>query len=73
MRLILILLRYVQDNKWNDALNLCRTTDDGMLWGCLAVLSTQSGSDSLNVAEEAFAAIGHHEKVFYIQHLKVNN
>nr|XP_022919132.1 intraflagellar transport protein 80 homolog [Onthophagus taurus] len=66
-----LLHRYIQDGKWTDALNICRTTEDVALWTCLAVLATQSQSaDTLDVAEEAYAAINQFDKVFYIQHLK---
>lgn len=41
-----------------------------MLWVCLAVLSVHSGADHLDIAEEAFAAINHYDKVLYLQHLK---
>lgn len=64
--------RYVQGNKWQDALGLCRNADDNILWVCLAVLATQAGADHLDIAEEAFAVINHYDKVLYLQHLKVN-
>ncbi|XP_074029895.1 intraflagellar transport protein Oseg5 isoform X3 [Leptinotarsa decemlineata] len=62
--------RYVRENKWTDALNLCRTTNDETAWACLAVLATQSNSETIDVAEEAYANINHHEKVFFLQHIK---
>lgn len=65
------ILRYVQENRWQDALNLCRGADDNILWVCLAVLATQSGADHFDIAEEAFAVINHYDKVLYLQHLKV--
>lgn len=61
---------YIQNNKWSDALNLCRTIDETTLWACLAVMATQSASDALDIAEEAYAAINQYDKVLYIQHLK---
>lgn len=67
----ILFFRYVQDNKWTDALNLCRTTNDVALWACLAILATQLNGDSLDIAEESYAAINQYDKVFYIQHLKV--
>ncbi|EFA04099.2 intraflagellar transport protein 80 homolog [Tribolium castaneum] len=65
-----ILHRCIQDNKWSDALNLCRSTNDETLWACLAVLTTQSSADVIDIAEEAFANINHFDKVFYIQYAK---
>ncbi|XP_068902733.1 intraflagellar transport protein 80 homolog [Tenebrio molitor] len=65
-----ILHKYIQDNKWTDALNLCRSTKEHTLWACLAVLTIQSSADVIDIAEEAFANINHYEKVFYIQYVK---
>ncbi|XP_023311105.1 intraflagellar transport protein 80 homolog [Anoplophora glabripennis] len=62
--------KYVQDNKWSDALNLCRTINSETAWACLAVLATQTNSDTIDIAEEAYANINHHEKVFYLQYVK---
>lgn len=42
-----------------------------MAWACLAVLATQSNSETIDIAEEAFANINHYEKVYYIQYIKV--
>lgn len=65
-----ILLRYIQENKWNDALNLCRSMSNSTLWACLAVHATQINNDTIDIAEEAFAHVNHYDKVFFIQHLK---
>lgn len=62
--------KYMNENKWTDALNLCRSLNDVTSWACLAVLSTQSKYEFLDIAEEAFANINHHDKVLYIQFLK---
>ncbi|CAH1117583.1 unnamed protein product [Phaedon cochleariae] len=62
--------KYAQDNQWTEALNLCRTTNNETVWACLAVLAIQSNSDTIDIAEEAFANINHHEKVFFLQHIK---
>ncbi|KAI4465027.1 outer segment 5 [Holotrichia oblita] len=59
-----LLHRYVQDNKWTDALNLCRTTNDVVLWSCLAILATQLNGDTLDIAEESYAAINQYDKEF---------
>lgn len=61
----------MEDNKWTDALNLCRTINNDTAWACLAVLATQSNSETLDIAEEAYANINHHEKVLYLQYIKV--
>ncbi|XP_019878422.2 intraflagellar transport protein 80 homolog [Aethina tumida] len=65
-----LLHKYTQDNRWNDALNLCRTTNDTSLWACLAVLSTQTNADVMDIAEEAYSNINFFDKVFYIQYIK---
>lgn len=66
------IFRFVQENKWKYARCLCRTIEDTTLWGCFAVLATQSNnSDVLDLAEEAFAEIEQYDKVFYIQEIKV--
>ncbi|KAL3274989.1 hypothetical protein HHI36_019763 [Cryptolaemus montrouzieri] len=65
-----VLLRYIQENKWEDGLNLCRSMNNTTLWACLAVLSTQNDNDTIDIAEEAFAQINHYDKVYYIQHIK---
>lgn len=61
----------MEENKWTDALNICRTVNNEITWTCLAVLATQPNSETLDIAEEAFANINHHEKVLYIQYIKV--
>ncbi|XP_044766624.1 intraflagellar transport protein 80 homolog [Coccinella septempunctata] len=67
-----ILLKYIQENKWQEALNLCRSMNNTTLWACLAVLSTQSSqsNETINIAEEAYANINHYEKVYYIKYMK---
>ncbi|XP_017775258.1 PREDICTED: intraflagellar transport protein 80 homolog [Nicrophorus vespilloides] len=65
-----LLHSYIQSNKWTDALNLCRNINETSLWACLAVLATQSDTEALEIAEEAYAAINQYDKVLYIQHIK---
>ncbi|XP_030758485.1 intraflagellar transport protein 80 homolog isoform X3 [Sitophilus oryzae] len=60
----------IQDNKWSEALDLCRSVNNDMVWACLAVLATQSSSETMDIAEEAFASINNYEKVIYIQYIK---
>lgn len=62
----------MEENKWTDAINLCRTVNEETVWACLAVLATQHNSETLDIAEEAYANINHHEKVLYLQYIKVN-
>ncbi|CAG9566558.1 unnamed protein product [Danaus chrysippus] len=62
------LLKHVDANMWQDALQLCRTVEDETLWACLAVLAWQH--NQLAIAEEAFALIHHYYQVCYIQHLR---
>lgn len=67
----LCFLRCVEENKWTDALNLCRTVNDETVWACLAVLATQSNTETLDIAEESYGNINHYEKVLYLQYTKV--
>ncbi|KAJ8916293.1 hypothetical protein NQ315_016434 [Exocentrus adspersus] len=62
--------KYAQDNKWSDVVNLCRSINNETAWACLAVLATQANSDTIDIAEEAYANINHHEKVYYLQYIK---
>lgn len=64
--------RFVLDNKWEDALKLCRSINDKILWACLGVFAIQSNnSDLLEIAEECFTTVGQYDKALYIQYLKV--
>ncbi|KAF5299047.1 hypothetical protein FQA39_LY11593 [Lamprigera yunnana] len=66
-----LLHQHVRSNKWDDALRLCRLIKDKTLWAGLGVLATQSNnSDLLEIAAEAYAAINHYDKIFYINHVK---
>ncbi|XP_057652979.1 intraflagellar transport protein 80 homolog [Diorhabda carinulata] len=65
-----LLHKCVLDNRWTDALNLCRTTNDETTWACLAVLAVQSNSNTIDIAEEAFACINHYDKVLFLQYIK---
>ncbi|CAK1544237.1 unnamed protein product [Leptosia nina] len=62
------LLKHIEGNVWDAALQLCRTVEDEALWACLAVLAWQH--NQLAIAEEAFALIHQYHQVFYIQHLR---
>lgn len=66
---ILNLHKSIMNNKWESGLKLCRTIQDSVLWATLAALATHA--KMLDIAEEAFAAINQHDKVAYIQHIKV--
>ncbi|XP_050301884.1 intraflagellar transport protein 80 homolog [Anthonomus grandis grandis] len=65
-----LIYKKIHENKWTEALDLCRSVNSDMAWACLAVLATQSNSETVDIAEEAFANINHYEKVFYIQFIK---
>ena len=62
--------KHVINNKWQEALSLCRIAQNEILWTCMAVLATDC--KELSVAEEAYAAIDRYDKVDYIQYIKVN-
>ncbi|CAD6241149.1 GSCOCG00009172001-RA-CDS [Cotesia congregata] len=60
------------NNKWQDALSLCRITQNDILWTCMAVMATEN--KQLSAAEEAYAAIERYDKVDYIQYIdKISN
>ncbi|XP_012262749.2 intraflagellar transport protein 80 homolog [Athalia rosae] len=60
--------QHVMNNKWKDALSLCRIAQNEILWTCVAVLATEA--KELDVAEESYAAICRFDKVAYIQRVK---
>ncbi|CAH8493309.1 unnamed protein product [Schistosoma mattheei] len=55
-------------SKWNEALKLCWTVKDRILWACLAGIATNA--KMLDVAEIAFAEIEEVDKVEYIRYIK---
>lgn len=63
--------RYISENKWTHALDLCRTVNNESAWACLAVMATQSNSETLDIAVEAYGNISHYEKLLYLQYIKV--
>ncbi|KAL1513318.1 hypothetical protein ABEB36_002740 [Hypothenemus hampei] len=65
-----LIYKKIHDNKWTDALDLCRSVNSDMTWACLAVLASQSNIETIDIAEEAFANIENYEKVYYIQYIK---
>lgn len=62
--------QHIMNNKWQDALSLCRIAQNEILWTCMAVLATEN--KQLIVAEEAYAAIERYDKVDYIKSIQVN-
>ncbi|XP_060517914.1 intraflagellar transport protein 80 homolog [Cylas formicarius] len=60
----------LQENKWEEAVNLCRNINIDIAWACLAILAVQSTQETLDIAEEAFSNIGLYDKVYYIQYIK---
>lgn len=66
-----LLHRHIQNNKWDEALRLCRLIKEKILWTGLAVLASQSNNiDLLEMAAEAFSEIRQYDKVYYIDHIK---
>ncbi|KAK0160104.1 hypothetical protein PV328_007545 [Microctonus aethiopoides] len=64
--------QHIMNNKWQDALSLCRIAQNEILWTCMAVLATEN--KQLVVAEEAYAAIERYDKVDYIKSIqKITN
>ncbi|XP_015608210.1 intraflagellar transport protein 80 homolog [Cephus cinctus] len=60
--------QHVINNRWNEALSLCRIAQNEILWTCMAVMATDT--KELIVAEEAYAAIDRFDKVDYIRYIK---
>ncbi|KAA3681134.1 intraflagellar transport protein 80 [Paragonimus westermani] len=58
----------VLNNKWPDALGLCRNAKDKHLWACLAGFATYA--KDLDIAEVAFAEIEEVDKVEYLRYIK---
>ncbi|KAI5705320.1 hypothetical protein M8J75_013885 [Diaphorina citri] len=65
---ISVLHSYAASHSWPQALSLCRTLNDDILWACLAGMATYSRD--LATSEEAYAAIEQVDKVMYINHIK---
>ncbi|XP_065217449.1 intraflagellar transport protein 80 homolog isoform X2 [Planococcus citri] len=63
-----ILHSYGTTNNWKNALKLCRSVKDEILWTCLAGLAIFG--KELDTAEEAYAAIDLLDKVSFIQYIK---
>lgn len=63
-----ILHNCVQQNRWEDAVRLCRFVKEDSLWACLAVMSAYA--KELATAEVAYAAIDEADKVQFIQHIR---
>ncbi|CAH8609992.1 unnamed protein product [Dicrocoelium dendriticum] len=60
--------RLIAAHKWTEALCLCRSVNDKMLWACLAIFAMCA--KDLDTAEVAFAEINEVDKVEYIQYVK---
>ncbi|XP_046470778.1 intraflagellar transport protein 80 homolog isoform X2 [Neodiprion pinetum] len=61
--------QHIINNRWQDALSLCRIAQNEILWTSMAVMATDA--KELSAAEEAYAAIGRFDKVDYIQYIKL--
>uniref|UniRef100_A0A0X3PK13 Uncharacterized protein n=2 Tax=Schistocephalus solidus TaxID=70667 RepID=A0A0X3PK13_SCHSO len=58
---------YVSRNKWGDAVNLCRSAKDSLLWAYLAGLAVSA--KNLELAELAYSAVNRPEKVDHIRQI----
>uniref|UniRef100_A0A2C9JF99 Uncharacterized protein n=1 Tax=Biomphalaria glabrata TaxID=6526 RepID=A0A2C9JF99_BIOGL len=63
-----VLHSYVMNNKWDDAVRLCRFVKEDNLWACLAAMATYA--KDLNTAEIAYASIHEADKVQFIINIK---
>ncbi|XP_070538600.1 intraflagellar transport protein 80 homolog [Ptychodera flava] len=63
-----MLQELTSNNRWEDAVRLCRFVKDNTLWACLATMA--SYAKELNTAEVAYAAIDEADKVEFIMHIK---
>ncbi|XP_066597521.1 intraflagellar transport protein 80 homolog [Prorops nasuta] len=66
--LFISLQHHILNEKWKEAISLCRIAQNEILWTCMAVLATDC--KEMNTAEEAYAAIGRYDKVDYIRYIK---
>ena len=58
----------VQNNKWDDAIRLCRFAKSETLWSCLAAMA--SYGKNLPAAEVAYAAIDKADRVQHLIHIR---
>ncbi|XP_059177555.1 intraflagellar transport protein 80 homolog [Physella acuta] len=63
-----VLHAYTMNNKWDDAVRLCRFVKEENLWACLAAMATYA--KDLNTAEISYAAIQEADKVQLIINIK---
>uniref|UniRef100_A0A915HIV4 Intraflagellar transport protein 80 homolog n=1 Tax=Romanomermis culicivorax TaxID=13658 RepID=A0A915HIV4_ROMCU len=68
---VVTLLIYLDKEKWDEALKLCRRTKDEILWATLAAASLHAGNT--NNAEIAYTNLSQHEKVYFISSLRLAN
>jgi intraflagellar transport protein 80 len=64
----IMLFTHVGHKQWGEALRLCRFVKEVFLWALLAAIAVKEGR--LLEAEDAYAAIGEPDKVYYIQFVK---
>lgn len=60
--------RALDDNKWKQALKICRLAQNRVLWGTLAAIATKR--NQLDISEEAFCAAFQIDKINYLHYLK---
>jgi intraflagellar transport protein 80 len=65
-----VLLAYIQANKWEEALKLCRFVKENSLWAVLAGASIYNRN--LEVASAAYSALNEIDKVEYIEYIKLS-
>ncbi|XP_043222116.1 intraflagellar transport protein 80 homolog isoform X2 [Amphibalanus amphitrite] len=63
-----VLHNYVAQEKWDDAVRLCRFIKSDSLWGCLAGMATVARE--LETAEIAYSCIDQADKVEYLRYIK---
>jgi len=62
------LYQLARQNRWEEAVRLCRFVKEDKLWGCLAAMAIQGRQ--LDTAEVALAALGEVDKLEYVLYMK---
>lgn len=60
--------RALNDDKWKQALKICRVAQNRILWGTLAAIATKR--NQLDISEEAFCAASQIDKINYLKYIK---
>lgn len=64
----ILMHKLVMENQWDKALKICRMGQSGLLWACLAALSSKR--NQLEISEEAYSSALQIDKVDYMKHVK---